>query len=66
MILLNMFIVIFSFYMYCFEISEPQSGFHIAFNMFDTDGNQRVDKKEFLVVMYAPVSPFYKLYFLFP
>lgn len=29
---------------------EPQSGFQIAFNMFDTDGNQRVDKNEFLVV----------------
>lgn len=31
-------------------ITEPQSGFEIAFNMFDTDGNQRVDKNEFLVV----------------
>ncbi len=31
-------------------VSEPRSGFRIAFNMFDTDGNQRVDKKEFLVV----------------
>lgn len=30
--------------------SEPQSGFKIAFNMFDTDGNQKVDKAEFLVV----------------
>ena len=30
--------------------SEPQSGFLIAFNMFDTDGNKIVDKKEFLVV----------------
>jgi hypothetical protein len=30
--------------------SEPQTGFRIAFNMFDTDGNQRVDKNEFLVV----------------
>lgn len=29
---------------------EPKSNFEIAFNMFDTDGNQRVDKKEFLVV----------------
>lgn len=29
---------------------EPKSGFKIAFNMFDTDGNQRVDKDEFLVV----------------
>lgn len=32
---------------------EPQTGFQIAFNMFDTDGNQRVDKNEFLVVMYS-------------
>lgn len=29
---------------------EPQSGFRIAFNMFDTDGNEKVDKNEFLVV----------------
>lgn len=29
---------------------EPQTGFRIAFNMFDTDGNERVDKNEFLVV----------------
>ena len=29
---------------------EPKSGFHIAFNMFDTDGNARVDKQEFMVV----------------
>ncbi|CAH1103609.1 unnamed protein product [Psylliodes chrysocephalus] len=31
-------------------LTKPQSGFRIAFNMFDTDGNQRVDKNEFLVV----------------
>ncbi|KAH1001439.1 hypothetical protein HUJ04_005460, partial [Dendroctonus ponderosae] len=31
-------------------LTKPQSGFHIAFNMFDTDGNQRVDKNEFLVM----------------
>lgn len=31
---------------------EPQSGFKIAFNMFDTDGNHRVDKSEFLVVSF--------------
>ncbi|EEB17860.1 conserved hypothetical protein [Pediculus humanus corporis] len=30
---------------------EPQSGFRIAFNMFDTDGNERVDKNEFLVLV---------------
>lgn len=33
-----------------FVVAEPKSGFQIAFNMFDTDGNQRVDKNEFLVV----------------
>ena len=33
-----------------FCVSEPHSGFRIAFNMFDTDGNQIVDKREFLVV----------------
>lgn len=31
-------------------IAEPQTGFRIAFNMFDTDGNEKVDKTEFLVV----------------
>lgn len=31
-------------------VTEPQTGFRIAFNMFDTDGNERVDKTEFLVV----------------
>lgn len=35
-------------------ISEPTSGFQIAFNMFDTDGNERVDKTEFLVVRPFP------------
>lgn len=34
----------------CYKFSEPKSGFKIAFNMFDTDGNERVDKNEFLVV----------------
>ncbi|XP_046433718.1 calcium uptake protein 3, mitochondrial isoform X7 [Neodiprion fabricii] len=29
---------------------EPQTGFRIAFNMFDIDGNERVDKTEFLVM----------------
>uniref|UniRef100_A0A2K6K311 Mitochondrial calcium uptake family member 3 n=1 Tax=Rhinopithecus bieti TaxID=61621 RepID=A0A2K6K311_RHIBE len=28
----------------------PHAGFRIAFNMFDTDGNEMVDKKEFLVL----------------
>ncbi|XP_066971344.1 calcium uptake protein 3, mitochondrial isoform X3 [Macrobrachium rosenbergii] len=32
-------------------LTKPQTGFRIAFNMFDTDGNQRVDKEEFLVLM---------------
>ncbi|CAF4920302.1 unnamed protein product [Pieris macdunnoughi] len=31
-------------------LTKPASGFQIAFNMFDTDGNQRVDKNEFLVI----------------
>lgn len=31
-------------------LAEPHAGFRIAFNMFDTDGNEMVDRKEFLVV----------------
>ncbi|XP_038116289.1 calcium uptake protein 3, mitochondrial isoform X4 [Culex quinquefasciatus] len=31
-------------------LTKPHSGFRIAFNMFDTDGNSRVDKDEFLVI----------------
>ncbi|XP_012278059.1 calcium uptake protein 3, mitochondrial isoform X2 [Orussus abietinus] len=31
-------------------LTKPQTGFRIAFNMFDTDGNERVDKTEFLVL----------------
>ncbi|XP_069056769.1 calcium uptake protein 3, mitochondrial isoform X4 [Pleurodeles waltl] len=31
-------------------LTKPHAGFKIAFNMFDTDGNQMVDKKEFLVL----------------
>ncbi|XP_015609747.1 calcium uptake protein 3, mitochondrial isoform X4 [Cephus cinctus] len=31
-------------------LTKPQTGFRIAFNMFDTDGNERVDKTEFLVI----------------
>lgn len=38
--------------------AEPHSGFRIAFNMFDTDGNQRVDKNEFLVVSQRSESLF--------
>ncbi|KAL3212858.1 hypothetical protein MRX96_007892 [Rhipicephalus microplus] len=37
-------------------LTKPQSGFRIAFNMFDTDGNQRVDKQEFLVVLQILVA----------
>lgn len=33
-----------------FSLTEPHAGFKIAFNMFDADGNQMVDKREFLVV----------------
>lgn len=41
---------------------EPQVGFKIAFNMFDTDGNNRVEKDEFLVVSnqlkhYGSIAP---------
>ncbi|XP_063241386.1 calcium uptake protein 3, mitochondrial isoform X2 [Bacillus rossius redtenbacheri] len=31
-------------------LTKPRNGFEIAFNMFDTDGNKRVDKNEFLVI----------------
>ncbi|KAH0545843.1 hypothetical protein KQX54_003503 [Cotesia glomerata] len=31
-------------------LTKPQTGFRIAFNMFDTDGNEIVDKDEFLVM----------------
>ncbi|XKL67334.1 hypothetical protein PGB90_002825 [Kerria lacca] len=33
-------------------LTKPETGFLIAFNMFDTDGNQRVDKEEFLVILH--------------
>ncbi|XP_050485380.1 calcium uptake protein 3, mitochondrial isoform X3 [Bombus huntii] len=44
---------IISYTEYLFLLSiliKPTSGFRIAFNMFDTDGNERVDKTEFLVM----------------
>ncbi|KAG9428137.1 hypothetical protein HZU67_10455 [Apis mellifera carnica] len=44
---------IISYTEYLFLLSiliKPKSGFRIAFNMFDTDGNERVDKTEFLVI----------------
>jgi Ca2+-binding EF-hand superfamily protein len=47
------FLGIISYTEYLFLLSiltKPQSGFRIAFNMFDTDGNERVDKNEFLVM----------------
>ncbi|XP_054014886.1 calcium uptake protein 3, mitochondrial isoform X7 [Hylaeus anthracinus] len=44
---------IISYTEYLFLLSiliKPKTGFRIAFNMFDTDGNERVDKTEFLVM----------------
>ncbi|KAJ1531543.1 hypothetical protein ONE63_000217 [Megalurothrips usitatus] len=44
-------IISFTEYLFLLSIlTKPQSGFRIAFNMFDTDGNERVDKNEFLVI----------------
>ncbi|CAF88785.1 unnamed protein product, partial [Tetraodon nigroviridis] len=31
-------------------LTKPHTGFHIAFKMLDVDGNEHVDKKEFLKV----------------
>uniref|UniRef100_A0A672Q9U7 Mitochondrial calcium uptake family member 3 n=1 Tax=Sinocyclocheilus grahami TaxID=75366 RepID=A0A672Q9U7_SINGR len=31
-------------------LTKPHAGFKIAFNMFDADGNEMVDKREFMVV----------------
>ncbi|GCB70511.1 hypothetical protein scyTo_0010794 [Scyliorhinus torazame] len=31
-------------------LTKPHAGFHIAFSMLDIDGNQQVEKKEFLVL----------------
>ncbi|XP_078078254.1 calcium uptake protein 2, mitochondrial isoform X2 [Mustelus asterias] len=31
-------------------LTKPHTGFHIAFSMLDIDGNQQVEKKEFLVL----------------
>jgi Ca2+-binding EF-hand superfamily protein len=45
-----------------FKLKESKSRFHIAFKMFDTDGNDQVDKKEFLVVC---KSDFYVLIIIF-
>ncbi|XP_015122861.1 calcium uptake protein 3, mitochondrial isoform X3 [Diachasma alloeum] len=44
-------IVSYTEYLFLLSIlTKPQTGFRIAFNMFDTDGNERVDKNEFLVM----------------
>ncbi|XP_011302478.1 calcium uptake protein 3, mitochondrial [Fopius arisanus] len=44
-------IVSYTEYLFLLSIlTKPQTGFRIAFNMFDTDGNERVDKNEFLVI----------------
>lgn len=32
------------------SLAEPRTGFDIAFQMLDVDGNEQVDKKEFLTV----------------
>uniref|UniRef100_A0A8C1FZQ9 Mitochondrial calcium uptake family, member 3b n=1 Tax=Cyprinus carpio TaxID=7962 RepID=A0A8C1FZQ9_CYPCA len=37
-------------YMSFFCFLEPHAGFKIAFKMFDADGNEMVDKREFMVV----------------
>lgn len=42
----------------CVSSAEPHAGFKIAFNMFDADGNQMVDKQEFLVVRQLDFSRF--------
>ncbi|XP_026868810.1 calcium uptake protein 3, mitochondrial isoform X4 [Electrophorus electricus] len=31
-------------------LTKPHAGFRIAFNMFDADGNEKVDKREFMVL----------------
>jgi len=41
-------------------LTKPKSGFRIAFNMFDTDGNARVDKNEFLVLLGILCQKVYK------
>ncbi|KRF78975.1 calcium uptake protein 3, mitochondrial isoform X7 [Drosophila virilis] len=52
-------IVSYTEYLFLLSIlTKPKSGFRIAFNMFDTDGNQRVDKAEFLVIISILASAF--------
>ncbi|XP_069167262.1 calcium uptake protein 3, mitochondrial isoform X6 [Procambarus clarkii] len=43
-------------------LTKPQTGFRIAFNMFDTDGNERVDKEEFLVLMEMITAGVFRAY----
>ncbi|XP_071551333.1 calcium uptake protein 3, mitochondrial isoform X2 [Panulirus ornatus] len=43
-------------------LTKPQTGFRIAFNMFDTDGNERVDKEEFLVLMEMLTAGVFRAY----
>uniref|UniRef100_A0A8C1GDD8 Mitochondrial calcium uptake family, member 3a n=2 Tax=Cyprinus carpio TaxID=7962 RepID=A0A8C1GDD8_CYPCA len=44
-------IIAYTEYLFLLSIlTKPHAGFKIAFNMFDADGNQMVDKREFLVV----------------
>ncbi|XP_052401416.1 calcium uptake protein 3, mitochondrial-like isoform X2 [Carassius gibelio] len=44
-------IIAYTEYLFLLSIlTKPHAGFKIAFNMFDADGNQMVDKREFLVL----------------
>uniref|UniRef100_A0A3P9P6B8 Mitochondrial calcium uptake 2 n=1 Tax=Poecilia reticulata TaxID=8081 RepID=A0A3P9P6B8_POERE len=46
------------------SLAEPRTGFHIAFQMLDVDGNEQVDKKEFLTVrLWAAVNTSLQAYF---
>ena len=43
-------IISFSEYLFLLTILiKPQSGFKIAFSMLDQDGNEKIDKSEFMV-----------------
>lgn len=44
---------------------EPRSNFQIAFNMFDIDGNNNVEKNEFLVVSYYYMFAVFKITAIF-
>ncbi|KAM7389424.1 hypothetical protein PAMP_023405 [Pampus punctatissimus] len=48
---LNICIISYTEYLFLLCIlTKPHAGFRIAFNMFDADGNEMVDKREFLVL----------------